>query len=123
MSNELLIGIIGIVSTVVGSWASWFFTRKKYNSEVDNTVITNLQEAVNTYKIICDDLKKNLETTLQNNAAIMDKNNKLEDEIRDLRKQVNELTMSICYDLTCCARQKMPKRPRRLKLIEEDEKH
>ena len=111
ISNELLIGIVGIVSTVIGSWASWFFTRKKYNSEVDNTVISNLQEAVNTYKIICDDLRNNLKTTLENNAAIMEKNNKLEDEIRDLRKQVNELTMSICYDLTCSARQRMARTP------------
>lgn len=120
MTNELLIALIGIASTFIGSWASWFFTRKKYNSEVDNTVISNLQEAVNTYKIICDDLRKNLETTLQNNATIMEKNDKLEDEIRDLRKQVNELTMSICYDLTCSARQKVTRTP---KPVEKDEKH
>ena len=107
MSNELLIGLIGVVSTFISGFTSWFFTRKKYNSEVDNTVINNLQDAVNTYKVICDDLKQRLEAALSNNNAIIERNNKLEDEIRDLRKQVNELTMSICYDLTCSARQKL----------------
>lgn len=107
MNNEIIIALIGIGSTIIGSWASWFFTRKKYNSEVDNTVINNLQDAVNTYKVICDDLKQRLEAALNNNNAIIERNNKLEDEIRDLRKQVNELTMSICYDLTCSARQKL----------------
>lgn len=107
MNNEIIIALIGIAATIVGSWASWFFTRKKYNSEVDNTVINNLQEVVNTYKVICDDLKKRLETALSSNATIAERNNKLEDEIRDLRKQLNELTMSICYDLTCSARQRV----------------
>jgi predicted nucleic-acid-binding protein len=102
MNSELLIGLIGILSTIVGSWASWFFTRRKYNSEVDNTVINNLKEVVNTYKLICDDNKRTIEEYIKSK-------DRLEDEIKDLRKQVNELTMSICYDLTCSARQKMPR--------------
>ena len=32
----LITGGIGLVTTIVSSWASWFFARKKYNSEVDN---------------------------------------------------------------------------------------
>lgn len=102
MSNELLIGLIGMAATIVSGWTSWFFTRKKYNSEVDNTVINNLKDAVNTYKLICDDNKRTIEEYIKGK-------DKLEEEIRDLRKQVNELMMSICYDLTCSARQTLPR--------------
>lgn len=113
MSNELLIGLIGVVSTFISGFTSWFFTRKKYNSEVDNTVINNLKEAVNTYKLICDDNKRTIEEYIKGK-------DQLEEEIRDLRKQVNELMMSICYDLTCSARQKLPRMPKK---EEQDEKH
>lgn len=113
MSNELLIALIGVVATFISGFTSWFFTRKKYNSEVDNTVINNLKDAVNTYKLICDDNKRTIEEYIKSK-------DKLEDEIKDLRKQVNELMMSICYDLTCSARQKMP---RSIKTEEENEGH
>jgi capsular polysaccharide biosynthesis protein len=112
MSNELLIGLIGAVSTFISGFTSWFFTRKKYNSEVDNTVINNLKDAVNTYKLICDDNKRTIEEYIKSK-------DQLEDEVRDLRKQVNELMMSICYDLTCSARQKLPRIPKE----KEHEKH
>lgn len=112
MSNELLIGLIGMASTIISGFTSWFFTRKKYNSEVDNTVINNLKDAVNTYKLICDDNKRTIEEYIKSK-------DQLEDEVRDLRKQVNELMMSICYDLTCSARQKMP----RISKKENHEKH
>ena len=112
MSNELLIGLIGVVTTFLSGFTSWFFTRKKYNSEVDNAVINNLKDAVNTYKLICDDNKRTIEEYIKGK-------DQLEEEIKDLRKQVNELMMSICYDLTCSARQKLP---RTIK-TEENEKH
>lgn len=105
MSNELLIGLIGVVSTFISGFTSWFFTRKKYNSEVDNTVINNLKDAVNTYKLICDDNKRTIEEYIKSK-------DQLEEEVRDLRKQVNELMMSICYDLTCSARKKLPRIPK-----------
>lgn len=42
MSSELVIALIGILSTIVSGWTSWFFARKKYNSEVDNNLIENM---------------------------------------------------------------------------------
>lgn len=102
MNNELLIALIGIVSTIVSGWTSWFFTRKKYNSEVDSTVIQNMKEALDIYKTISDDNKARLEEALK-------RNNQLEAEVRDLRNQVFELMNSICYDLSCSYRSKLPK--------------
>ena len=31
----VITGIIGIITSIASAWTSWFFTRKKYNSEVD----------------------------------------------------------------------------------------
>ena len=35
----LITALIGMVTTFVSGWTSWFFTRKKYNSEVDQNLI------------------------------------------------------------------------------------
>lgn len=102
MGSELLIAIIGIISTIVGSWASYFFTRRKYNSEVDNNVIENMKQSLEFYTKLSDDNKARLDEALKRNEL-------LEQEIRELRSQVTDLAMSICYDLSCSARMKMPK--------------
>ena len=39
MSTEIIIALIGVFSTIVSSWTTWFLTRKKYNSEVDQNLI------------------------------------------------------------------------------------
>lgn len=102
MTNELIIALIGVASTVVSGWTSHFFTRKKYHSEVDSTVIENMKQSLEFYTQLSDDNKARLDEALK-------RNEQLDDEIRELRKQVNELMMSICYDLTCSARQRLPR--------------
>lgn len=103
MVSEILIALIGIITTVVSAWVSHFLTRKKYYSEVDNTVIENMKQSLEFYTKLSDDNKARLEEALKRNEL-------LESEIRELRGQVTELMMSICYDLTCSARAKVPKR-------------
>ena len=98
MENEIIIAIIGIISTVVSGWVSWFFTRKKYNVEIDNNIISNMRESLEFYKQLSDDNKQRLDEVLKRNDA-------LEIEIKELRKQVSELMLMTCKDLTCKLRQ------------------
>lgn len=89
---------VGIITTFASGWTAWFFTRKKYNAEVDNSLLENLQKSLDFYRNLSDDNKQRLEVMLTRNS-------KLEEEILDLRKQVNDLTMNICLNLTCKVRQ------------------
>ena len=89
---------VGIITTFASGWTAWFFTRKKYNAEVDNSLLENLQKSLDFYRNLSDDNRQRLETMLERNS-------KLEEEVLDLRKQVNDLAMSICLDLTCKVRQ------------------
>ena len=106
MGTDIIIAIIGVISTIISGWASWFFTRKKYNSEVDNSLIKNMQESLEFYKKLSDDNRERLLEVLKRNDELEDRNNKLEEEVRELRKQVFELMSSICLDLQCKVRQK-----------------
>ena len=90
----LITGGVGIITTVISGWTSWFFARRKYNSEVDNNLIENMQQSLEFYKKLSDDNKNRLDEVLKRNAE-------LKQEIRDLRKQMFSLMNSICTDLTC----------------------
>lgn len=95
----LITGGVGIITTVISGWASWFFARRKYNSEVDNNLIENMQQSLEFYKKLSDDNENRLDEVLKRNAE-------LEQEIRDLRKQMFSLMNSICTDLTCQLRKR-----------------
>ena len=94
MNDILITGAVGLVSTIVSGWVSWIFARKKYNTEVDSNYIKNLQEALATYDSIIAHNKTEIE-------HLMKKNDLLEKEVSELRKQMLNLTMKICLDLSC----------------------
>lgn len=93
----LITGGIGLLTSIISSWTTWFFTRKKYNSEVDLNLVEKMEKSLEFYKSLSDDNKNRLE-------EITERNNELEKEVQELRKQVLNLTMNICMDLTCSHR-------------------
>ena len=95
----LITGGIGLITTIVSSWASWFFARKKYNSEVDSNLINNMKESLDFYEKLSTDNKERLEEVLKRNTE-------LEQEVGELRKQLFNLMSSICTDLTCQLRKR-----------------
>ncbi len=102
-STEVIIAALGIVSSIASGWGSWFFARRKYNSEVDNNVIENMKQSLEFYTKLSDDNKARLEEALK-------RNEQLEKEVNQLRGQMFELMNSICYNVTCELRVKAPKK-------------
>lgn len=94
MTDVIITGLIGLASSVVSGFSGWFFARRKYNSEVDHNLIENMRSSLEFYKNLSDDNKVRLEE-----MAV--RNNTLEIEIQELRKQVLTLSLNICMDLTC----------------------
>ena len=97
--DVLITGAVGVVSSIISAWTSWFFARKKYNSEVDNNLIENMQNSLNFYKQLSDDNRKRLDDVLK-------RNEELEKEVKELKKQMFNLMSSICVDLTCQVRKR-----------------
>ena len=96
--DVLITGGIGLVTSIISAWTSWFFARKKYNSEVDHNLIENMKDSLEFYKQLSDDNKSRLEESIK-------RCNILEEEMVILRKQMLDLTLNICMDLTCKRRQ------------------
>ena len=97
--DVLITGAVGVVSSIISAWTSWFFARKIYNSEVDNNLIENMQDSLNFYKQLSDDNRKRLDDVLKRNED-------LEKEVKELKKQMFNLMSSICVDLTCQVRKR-----------------
>lgn len=98
-SGILITGSIGLITTIVSGWTSWFFARKKYDSEVDNNLINNMKDSLEFYEKLSTDNRERLEEVLKRNAE-------LEQEIGELRKQIFNLMSSICTDLSCQLRKR-----------------
>ena len=95
--ETLIAGGIGLLTTVVSGLTSWIFARKKYNSEVDHNLIENMENSLEFYRKLSDDNRTRLEEMAERNKT-------LEAEIQELKKQMLNLTMNICMDLTCANR-------------------
>lgn len=113
MYNELIIGVIGVASTIISSWVSWFLARKKYNSEVDGNLIENMQKSLEFYKNLSDDNEQRLEKVLEDNTALrkiveelLKENKQLKRELDVIKDQVIKITTTICTDLSCQLRSK-----------------
>ena len=95
IENGILItALVGIVTSFASGFTAWFFARKKYNSEVDNNLINNMNESLDFYKKLSDDNRERLNEVLK-------RNENLEEEVKELRQQVMVLMTGICTDLSC----------------------
>ena len=86
--DVIITGGVGIITTIVGSWSSWIFARKKYNAEVDSTKIENLAKIID----VQNEQIKNLQERLNNS---LERNKQLETELIEVRKQVTDLMMKL----------------------------
>lgn len=97
----IVTGVVGLITTVTSGWISWLFAKKKYNAEVDNSLIENMQKSLEFYTKLSDNDKSRLD-------EVLERNDKLEKEIFQLRQQMFTLMNSICYNMTCELRKRKP---------------
>lgn len=77
-----------LASDVAIGVVSWLLAKRKYNAEVDNNIIENMQKSLDFYKQLSDDTKERLETVLKENSE-------LRSEVKELRAIVDKLTTSL----------------------------
>lgn len=97
--DVLITGGIGLITSIVSSWTTWFFARRKYNSEVDSNLINNMKESLEFYEQLSSDTRDRLNEVLKRNSE-------LNKEVQELRAQVFSLMNTICTDLTCQLRKR-----------------
>lgn len=95
----IITGAVGTVTTIVSSWATWYFSRKKYNAEVDHDKINNMQESLQFYKDLSESNQKTLTEILEKSEELASTNIKLLIEVQNLKAQVGILLQIINSEL------------------------
>lgn len=93
----LITGGIGLITTIVSGWTSWFFARKKYNTEVDSNEIENLKKSLEFYESIVKDNNKKLQFYID-----LAENNRI--EVYRLKSVIHRLLNNSCLDNGCIKR-------------------
>lgn len=93
---------VGILTTIISGWVTYFFTRKKYNSEVDKNLINNMQESLEFYTKLSDDNSRRLQDILteydklrEQFEEVLSENNSLRIEVVKLRAQISSLSKEL----------------------------
>lgn len=97
--QDLLIGGAGIITTTVSSIVSWGLAKKKYNTEVDHSLIHNMEKSLEFYTKLADDNSSRLD-------AISQENLDLRNEVHELRTQLMRLAFNLCMNANCPNRQR-----------------
>ena len=111
--STIVTAVVGFCTTTASAIVSWLLAKRKYNAEVDSNVIKNMQDSLEFYAKLSDDNKHRLDETRQRNEM-------LEKEIAELRRQLFELMSSICYDMSCELRVRQQKKSYKRKKDDED---
>ncbi len=95
----IITGAVGIVTTVVSSFATWLFSRKKYNAEVSHDEIINMKESLEFYKDLSESNQRTLTEILNKSEELANANIKLLVEVQNLKMQVSTLLQVINIEL------------------------
>ena len=107
MATEILVLLLagdGILAGTLSSVVTWLLTRKKYNSEVENGNIQNMQESLEFYVKLADDYKARLTAEIDSHnaevAELKKENAELKREIREQEKKFDERLLAQQREIT-----------------------
>lgn len=95
--NIIISGAVALISSGVTSFITWFFTRRKYNTEVDSNEIKNLKDSLDFYEKIVRDNNKKLSFYID-----LAENNRV--EVYRLKGIIHRLLNNSCLDNGCIKR-------------------
>ena len=78
-----------VLSSGLGGFFGWLFTRRKYNAEVESTRVQNFDAAIEAYKKMYEDMIDDLKTQ---NGELKEEVENLKQELSENRKQIITLT-------------------------------
>lgn len=90
MVTELVVALTGVLSSLI----TFVLTKRKYNAEVDSSVVENLKNSLDFYIKLCDDTSNRLDEYERENED-------LRHQLAELKSQVIGMMGTICYNTSC----------------------
>lgn len=109
MGSEIIMALVGVLCTAISSAVTFFFTRRKYNTEVDSQQIHNMGESFDVYKKMMEEALASQKKTFEAATEVQDKKidmlqkekDSLQAQVSQLQQQMLNVLGSICLDSTC----------------------
>ena len=100
MSDIVINGLVGIISSII----AWLLAKRKYNADVDKSVIDNMQKALDFYTKLSDDNKNRLDENQKQLNEVLNENICLKGELEQLKAQIKFLMQYNCMRFGCSKR-------------------
>lgn len=98
-----------IITNIVSPIISWMLAKKRYNVEVDSSVIANMKESLAFFKDICESNREEMAKLRGEYAEYKEAKEReasiMRAELRDLKSQQLAMFQLMCMDLPCQYRQ------------------
>lgn len=107
--KDYLIAGIGLLTTISSSLVTFFFTRKKYKTEVDTNIINNMEKALEFYEKLSVSTNERLDDLIKKYDKMNEENVDMKVKIEILELQINKLLELSCKVIDCSKRKKAKK--------------
>lgn len=98
MTSTIITALVGLFCTLVSSFVTFLFTRKKYNEEVTSQRLDNLDKAFTLSQKM---YKATTEIQNEKIQKLQEENDKLKKEFWDLQQKIAELLPFVCNNTNC----------------------
>lgn len=98
LANEIVVALIGLLTTAVSSLITFFLTRRKYNLEMESKKIENMNDLFDYHEKVYNETVKALNRKME---LLQEENARQKQQIDNLNMQMLNLMGSICLDATC----------------------
>lgn len=104
--NILITTICTVVSSAISSGISWAISKKKYQTEVHQNQIENMQRSLKFYEDLSTDTQERLGKILEENEALRTENQAIKDELHEVKEMLSKMMDNVCINLACQIRNK-----------------
>ncbi len=97
MDSQIIVTVIGVISSGITGLFGWFIGKRKRNIETDGAQIDNIAKQVEVYKDLVQDLQQQLQGYISDNHEIRS-------DLIKLRKTVGRIVVDVCLTKNCSER-------------------
>lgn len=105
MSTTIITALVGLFCTLASSVVTFLLTKRKYNAEVNEQQLKNVNTSFELYKKMTNEAIKmqNAKIAMQDETIkrLQQENNDLRKQLHNLQMQMTQLFNAVCYDTTC----------------------
>jgi len=80
--------VIAFATSMAGAFGGWFFTKRKYNAEVQRQNLENIDFGFDTWQKVVDTQQERIEELMSKYDLLLEENLKYQDQLNSMREEL-----------------------------------